>query len=136
MDKELVAEWFRFANMDLDLAKNTMKTMHPVSLELVCYHCQQSAEKFLKGTIIAFGTEAAKTHDLPTLMETLEEHTEMPSDFFRILNSLTQFGVRTRYPNEISVDEEQTKAAITHAEKVKQWAEGVIAQAEKENPPQ
>ena len=127
MDKELVAEWFRFADMDLDLAKNTVKTMYPIPLELVCYHCQQSAEKFLKGTIIAFGIEIEKTHDLPTLMETLEEHAEMPPDFFRILNSLTQFGVRTRYPNAISVDESQTKNAIVHAEKIKQWAESVIA---------
>ena len=130
MDKELVAGWFRFANMDLDLAKNTVKTMHPVPFELVCYHCQQSAEKFLKGTIIAFGIEVEKTHDLPTLMETLEEHTQITDDIFRIANSLTQFGVRTRYPNEISVDESQTKTAIAHAEKIKQWAEGEIAKIE------
>ena len=40
------------------------------------------------------------------------------------------YAVRTRYPNEISVDESQTKTAITHAEKIKQWAENVIAKIE------
>ena len=87
-------------------------------------------EKFLKGTIIAFGIEVEKTHDLPTLMETLEEHTQISDDVFRIANSLTQFGVRTRYPNELSVDESQTMTAIAQAEKIKQWAEREIAKIE------
>ena len=127
MDKELVAEWFRFADMDLNIAKHSLETMHPAPLEIICYHCQQSAEKFLKGTIIAFEVEAEKTHDLLKLTSTLQNHTEVPEEIADFAERLTMYGVRTRYPNEISVDESQTKTAIVHAEKIKQWAESVIA---------
>lgn len=43
MDKELVDEWFRFANMDLNTAKYLFENMHPAPLEIICYHCQQAA---------------------------------------------------------------------------------------------
>ena len=131
MDKELVAEWLRFADMDLSIAKNSLETMHPAPLEIICYHCQQSAEKFLKGTIIAFEVEAEKTHDLSKLTGTLQKHTEVPEEIADFAERLTMYGVRTRYPNEISVDESQTKTAITHAEKIKQWSESEIAKIEK-----
>ena len=132
MDKELVAEWFRFANMDLTTAKFDLENMHPAPLEIICYHCQQAAEKYLKGVLIYFDAEPDKTHDLIKLMEALEEFTEMPDGFFRLLNTLTLYGVRTRYPLTIAVDEEQTKSAVAHAGQVKQWAESVIGKMEKD----
>ena len=47
-DVYIIDEWLRFANMDLDAAKFSFKTMHPAPLEIICFHCQQAAEKFLK----------------------------------------------------------------------------------------
>ena len=129
MDKtELVAEWFKFAETDLSCAKNLFETMHPKPLAIICYHCQQSVEKYLKGVLVHFGAEPEKTHDLINLMDALEKFTKMPDEFFRLLNTLTQFGVRTRYPNEIEVDETQTKNAIANAEKVEEWAKTAIVQ--------
>jgi HEPN domain-containing protein len=29
--------------------------MHPTPVEVICYHCQQSAEKYLKGYIVLHG---------------------------------------------------------------------------------
>ena len=129
MDKnELVAEWFRYANMDLNLAKHAFKTMHPIPLEIICYHCQQAAEKYLKGVIIFFEDEPEKTHDLLRLMEVLEKYTKMPIDFFELLNNLTQFAAKARYPQLIlELDEDITKRAIAQAEQVKIWAETIIA---------
>lgn len=127
MDRaELVAEWFRFAFMDLDNAKYLFETRHPAPLEIICYHCQQAVEKYLKGVIIAFGEEPEKTHDLSKLVTVLQKFTAVPADFRQIALRLTLYGVRTRYPFAIAVDEAQTKAVVTHAEAVKQWAESVI----------
>lgn len=124
-NRELVAEWFRFADMDLNIAKNSLETMHPAPLEIICYHCQQAAEKFLKGLLISFGQEAEKVHDLTKLANNLRKFTEIPSDFPSMLNRLSLYGVRVRYPNEMFVDEAQTKMAIENAEKVKIWAESI-----------
>ena len=130
--KELVAEWLRFAFMDFDNAKYLFETRHPAPLEIICYHCQQSAEKYLKGVIIAFGEEPEKTHDLSKLLNVLQNFTELPANFRQIALTLTQFGVRVRYPDEIPVDESQTKTAISHAQEIKQWSESEIAKIEEE----
>lgn len=131
MDRELVDEWFRFANMDLDLAKHTLKTMYPPPLEIICYHCQQAAEKFIKGVIISFDIEVEKTHDLSKLLNTLMPLTDIPESFMESAERLTMFGVRIRYPNELPVDEAQTKLAIVQAEKIKNWAESLIKEQDK-----
>lgn len=47
MDDNCIAkEWFEFAKRDLEAAKFLMD-MYPKPLEIICYHCEQSAEKYL-----------------------------------------------------------------------------------------
>ena len=41
MDKELVAEWFRFADDDIDTVL-LLKEMRPQHREIICYHCEQA----------------------------------------------------------------------------------------------
>lgn len=41
-------EWQRLADMDLKTVVYPKK-MKPLPIEIICYHCQQSAEKYLKG---------------------------------------------------------------------------------------
>lgn len=127
MDKEHdVNEWLRYSNMDLALAKHTLETMHPAPLEIICYHCQQSAEKFLKSISVALGLEVAKTHDLLKVLDQYQAKIEIPRSIVEIASMLTQFATKTRYPQQIELDEAQTRRAISQAEQVKQWAEGVI----------
>ena len=45
MAKESFSEWLRYANMDLDAAKFLFENQYPKPLEIICYHCQQAAEK-------------------------------------------------------------------------------------------
>lgn len=48
MDNKTVAlEWQRYAAQDLSSAEFLL-TMKPQPLEIICYHCQQCAEKNLK----------------------------------------------------------------------------------------
>ena len=62
-DMERSKEWLDFAAMDLGAAEHLL-TMYPVPLEIICYHCEQAAEKTLKGILVAFHMEPPKTHDL------------------------------------------------------------------------
>lgn len=52
--------------MDLNSAEHLL-TMHPIPIEIICYHCQQSAEKYLKGYLVFYGMIPPKTHDLDEL---------------------------------------------------------------------
>jgi len=54
MEHEYVREWFDYADTDLASAEY-LCGMHPKPLEIICYHCQQSAEKNLKGYLIFNG---------------------------------------------------------------------------------
>lgn len=130
MAKESVAEWLRYANMDLDAAKFLFEKQYPAPLEIVCYHCQQAAEKFLKSITVSRGMEAVKTHDILKILDQYHAQIAIPREIVVAAGTLTQFATKTRYPQEIVLDETQTKAAFAHAEKVKEWAESVIAQAE------
>jgi HEPN domain-containing protein len=64
MDNRTISkEWFDIADKDLSSAKY-LQNMHPIPIEIICYHCQQSAEKFLKGYLAGNGHKIVKTHDL------------------------------------------------------------------------
>jgi len=65
-NQELAQEWFKVAEMDLSSAAY-LYSMRPIPIEIICYHCQQSAEKFLKGYLAFCGEPIRKTHDLVQL---------------------------------------------------------------------
>lgn len=65
-NKDIAKEWFDFAENDLKSAKFLLQ-MNPIPIEIICYHCQQSAEKYLKGYIALNGGSIIKTHDLTLL---------------------------------------------------------------------
>lgn len=48
--KDTVEKWFIFANNDLKVAEFLLD-MKPLPIEIICYHCNQSAKKYLKGYI-------------------------------------------------------------------------------------
>jgi len=45
---EVVAEWIKFSDRDLETANYLYENMRPMPFEIICYLCQQSAEKALK----------------------------------------------------------------------------------------
>jgi HEPN domain-containing protein len=65
-NKDIAKEWFKIAKTDLSSAQ-FLQSMSPVPIEIICYHCQQSAEKYLKGFLALKGEEIKKTHDLVQL---------------------------------------------------------------------
>lgn len=58
-NREVAKEWFQFAKLDLESAK-FLTNMHSIPIEIICYHCEQSAEKYLKGYMALNGQSIAK----------------------------------------------------------------------------
>lgn len=74
MDNQDVArEWFNIADLDLSAAEFLQK-MNPIPVEIICYHCQQSAEKYLKGFLALNGEEVKRTHDLIQLNKACQKY--------------------------------------------------------------
>jgi HEPN domain-containing protein len=51
---DIAIEWFKMAEIDINSA-NFLLAMKPVPFEIICYHCQQCVEKYLKGFIALNG---------------------------------------------------------------------------------
>jgi len=119
MEFEYVAEWFQFADMDLASA-DYLQGLLPQPLEIICYHCQQSVEKYLKGYLIYNGIdEPPKIHNLVELCESCSAFDERFRVFAQICGILTRFGVQPRYPREMEVSETDMKKALEYAKQIR-----------------
>ena len=121
-----VLEWLRFAEMDFVTANHLDKTLYPKPMEIICYHCQQCVEKYLKALIEYLGKEIEKTHDLGNLANSIEERIEVPHIVLVSCAKLTQYGVKIRYPQEFELNETHVKSAICDMENIKTWCKEQI----------
>ena len=126
MDKMVIAqEWFEIANQDLASAKYLLN-MQPVPIEIISYHCQQTAEKYLKGFLAYLGQEVRKTHDLVLLNKLCQD---ADIDFKQIEEDcllLTDYGVNIRYPYPLELTEKDMQLALKNAENIKSFIAGKI----------
>jgi HEPN domain-containing protein len=119
MDNNKVAEeWFRFGENDFESAK-FLTQMVPIPYEIICYHCQQCAEKYLKGYIAMSGGHIVKTHDL-TLLNKICARSD--TTFTEILDDcieLVDYGVQVRYPFQIELEYKDMRTAIDSANRIR-----------------
>lgn len=99
------AEWVARAEEDYRAA---------VALEVgdvpnvICFHCHQCIEKYLKAVLTVLGEAAPRTHDLVLLNENAEAHDAGFAPLYEMLESLNPHAVITRYPGaKDSVEEAQ-----------------------------
>lgn len=91
------ARWLAIALEDARVAGARLR-LDPPAPGMAAYHCQQTAEKILKGFLIAAGAEFALTHDLDRLASTAELHYPDAGAQFDAIRPLTVWGIAYRYP--------------------------------------
>jgi len=127
MDRqEELRRWIAIAKTDLDSAKCLLDNMYPVPVEKICYDCQQSAEKDLKGYLFLNDVEFPKTHDLRILLTICTNLNPDFAKFRKQMIYLNNFGVMPRYPNELQLTEDDAKTAIRFAEEIKEFVASLI----------
>jgi len=102
-------------------AANILSLQVKPKLEIVCYHCQQCAEKMLKGYIASKNGKLRKTHDLVILCEACKNYN---SDFEKIIlhySDLTFYSSEVRYPNILEIEEYHMHNAIKDATQIKEF---------------
>jgi len=112
-----VKKWFRFAQNDYVSAVALSERFRP-SIEVVCYLCQQSAEKILKAYNIATENKLTRIHVLRDLLDKCEHYSH---DFNILLESctkLTPYMSLARYPSNIDITDYDMKQALIHALKI------------------
>jgi HEPN domain-containing protein len=122
--KRTTREWVRKAEADYRGARNLAGNAPPLH-DLVCFHCQQCAEKFLKALLEELGIAVAKTHDLDKVLTALKAHHPTLTALRRGLRFLTEFAVDTRYPGN-SASKRQAETALRWAGRVRTSARAVL----------
>ena len=103
--------WLKYAEMDLESAQFLMG-MIPKPIEIICYHCEQSAEKLLKGVLAYNNIDPPKTHDLVLLYNRCME---IDNEFQKLINiclELTPYATQIRYPSNIEVNDNDANYAV------------------------
>lgn len=109
-DAEEIKEWLKKAEEDFAGALHLQRRRTKLLPDLVCFHCQQAAEKYLKAFLILSETTFSKTHDLIALLELsvpLQPEIELLREPMELLNP---YSVRFRYPGEESSKEDAKQA--------------------------
>lgn len=115
--KKTTREWVKKAEEDYVLAKHASRSKVPVH-DGVCFHCQQAAEKYLKGLMEELALPVPKTHFLDQLLTELVPHHPVLRPLRRGLLFLSAFAVDTRYPGA-SASKRQAVAALRWVDRVR-----------------
>ena len=95
-------EWFYVADADLDSAL-ILNDAHRKHNAIICFHCQQAVEKYLKAFLCYNGLMPPKIHVLETLCAMCSELDESFNDIARDCAYLSPFAVQARYPLEMEI---------------------------------
>lgn len=97
-DRSAVNQWVLKAENDLRNAEHTLTLEDDCPFDTVCFHAQQSAEKYLKALLLFSGIDFPRTHDLRLLIQLL------PAGVFSLKMEdvlvLNRYSVETRYPGD------------------------------------
>lgn len=108
-------EWIARAEEDYRAAAKLEAADVP---NVICFHCHQCIEKYLKALLIAHGEAAPRTHDLVLLNERLEAHDAPVGGLYASLETLNPYAVLTRYPGS-TASIEDARAALQAAQSLR-----------------
>ncbi len=120
--------WISYASDDLGVAKHLFQTYYPKPLAIICFHCQQAAEKAVKALIVLFGSQGGmpKKHDIYMLLQQIKNMVRIDEKYYDYADVLAPYGVAMRYPSELTLEERHAKKAIDMADEFVTWAEGIL----------
>lgn len=97
-----IAQWLEKAESDMTAATDLYR-LRTKALDAICYHCQQTAEKYIKAVMVANSMDVPRTHNLPRLIGLLAAVARMDETRRREAAWLSEFAVEIRYPSEKSL---------------------------------
>ena len=123
--KEYIRQWITKADRDL-LAAQTIFAYKPLITDIICFHCQQASEKYLKAFILFKGEKITKTHSVDFLLQTC---VTLDIDFSSMdAKNLDDFAVEARYPDSfLSPELSEVEYYLQLSTRIKQLVEKKIS---------
>jgi HEPN domain-containing protein len=115
---ELVKNWIVKAQHDL-LAAQKLSSDSEIYADIAIYHCQQSAEKAIKGFLILHDRAFPRTHDLRLLVQLALVLNPSFQDYQEAAELLTPYATAFRYPSDVmQPTAEELQEAIERASEI------------------
>ena len=123
---ELVKSWMTKAKHDLETAKIVSESEKHL-LDTAIYHCQQAAEKTIKGFLTFHDIRFEKTHDIVSLLTLALKKNEGLSHFLDRGSYLTPYATEFRYPgDEAMPSKEEFDEALKAAQEIYQYVSSLL----------
>jgi HEPN domain-containing protein len=113
----LTREWVEKAESDA-LVAESLDQLGDRTYGAICFHCQQSAEKYLKALLQEAGQPVPRTHNLLALENLLRPIHPTVHSLRRGLDFLNRFAVDIRYPG-FRAQKRQAKSSLRWSERVR-----------------
>jgi HEPN domain-containing protein len=97
--EELVRSWLVKAHRDI-LSAHELASAETPLLDTAAYHCQQAAEKAVKGYLLFHDVRFEKSHDIVLLVSQATDVDPSFSCLIEIASLLTPLAVEFRYPGD------------------------------------
>ena len=118
--REVTKEWISKAEGDYRSANALLNEIEIPEIDSACFHCQQSAEKYVKAFLTEHDVEFPRNHDLVRLLELCLKVDESFEKLRNNLRRLENYGVIIRYPG-LTVPLEMAHEAFENADSVRQF---------------
>ena len=113
-------QWIASAERDRDTVQIILAAPRQ-PYEIIAYHCQQCAEKYLKAVFVQFDRKPPFIHDLRQLSRGVNRHCPEIARVESDCERLTPFGTVTRYPGSVM------EPGAEHMPQVTMWMENIRA---------
>lgn len=124
--KPLTVEWVEKAEADYMTAQREVAVTSSPNYDAVCFHAQQSAEKYLKALLQEAEIRFGRTHDLFALARWLEPVHREFLDMEDELRDLTYNAMEIRYLSATG-DRALAEEAFGHCARVRERARELLA---------
>lgn len=89
-------QWLNYAEDDYKAANELLKAK---LYNVVCFHSQQSIEKYLKAYLIYNGINPPKVHHLITLIKIISKFSDAFDEFIDDVKTVDMYYIPSRYPD-------------------------------------
>ena len=121
----LTLEWVDKAEGDYLTANREYRARKAPNYDAVCFHAQQTAEKYLKAALQENGNPIPRIHSLADLLAMVSK---IDSSYLMIqvdLNVMETYAVQFRYPG-MSAERDEAKKALSAARRVRSFVRAKI----------
>ena len=117
---KVVKEWISKAEQDYSASKALIRQRSLSVYDVICFHCHQCLEKYLKAFLTLHKVEFPKSHDLVALRN-LASQTDGSFELIKdLVKPLNGYAVQFRYPGE-EADRKEAQRAIKIMEETRKF---------------